>query len=858
MRTRCLLPLLSCLALAACTPQQSTCPECPQPEPEPRHEAAFLETMGTVWPGIKDDGSVLLPSGWSLRPAGSQTALGDFPVDLVMHPERPFAAVLHAGYGPHAVSLVHAATGRVLAEVVVPESFAGLAFSHDGRKLAVGGGYDDVVHLFDVDTGRGGGQPSLKNHRVFEFPDRADFLEGPKRENPLQRVIGGVAFSADDDTLYVTTTVKAGLARFDVRSGDLEEEIELPADSFPLDILVAPSGRRGFVSLWNAKSVVELRLGGRTKITKTLPTGPHPNDMVLDGERLFVANANDNTVSVLDAKTGAALETLDSAIHPGAPNGSTPNALALHEGLLAVANANTNHVTIFDVSADESRSLGMVPTGWYPTGVGFSGGDEGVRLLVTNGKGASSRANRNGPVPGVRVAKPTEEYIARLLQGTLSTIELDPGALPEMTETVLQNTPIQANGKGVDNEGAPADSPIPTAVGGDSPIEHVVYIIKENRTYDQVLGDLPQGNGDPSLCLFPRRVTPNHHKLAEQFVLLDNFYVESEVSADGHEWTMGAYATDYVERTWPLLYRGNRRVPYPAEAAMALGRPEGGYLWDRAKAAGITYRSYGEFVVNGETLLEPATTREPALDGHFDPKFRSYDLSVTDVSRAERFLTELAEFEAKGEFPALTIIRLPNDHTAGTRPGMPTVEAYVADNDLALGQVVEGLSRSTFWEKMAIFVVEDDAQNGPDHVDAHRTIAFVVSPWTRNRGLDQSMYSTASMLRTMELILGLPPMSQFDAAARPMYETFLGTPDTTIFEAEPAQVDLEETNAPDAPLAAASQALPLDAEDQADDIAFNRIIWAAVRGLEQPMPAPVRAAFVFPEFEDEDEDSSRE
>src|SRR5262249_21427085 len=280
-------------------------------------------------------------------------------------------------------------------------------------------------------------------------------------------------------------------------------------------------------------------------------------------------------------------------------------------------------------------------------------------------------------------------------------------------------------------------------------------IIKENRTYDQVLGDIREGNGDKSICLFGEGVTPNQHALAREFVLLDNFYVDGEVSADGHEWSMGAFATDYVEKTWPLMYRGDRRVPYPSEGVLAIARPAGGYLWDRAAAKGVTYRSYGEFIENGKTPDHPSSTKVEALKGHFDPKFRGYDLAYPDQKRADRFLEELAEFDQKGEMPRLTILRLPNDHTAGTRPGAPTPTAMVADNDLALGRVVEGLSKSKFWPHLAIFVVEDDAQNGPDHVDAHRTIAFAISPYTRHRGVDSTLYSTSSMLRTIELILGL-------------------------------------------------------------------------------------------------------
>jgi hypothetical protein len=341
-------------------------------------------------------------------------------------------------------------------------------------------------------------------------------------------------------------------------------------------------------------------------------------------------------------------------------------------------------------------------------------------------------------------------------------------------------------------------------------------------------------------------VTPNHHALAREFVLLDNFYVESEVSADGHEWTMGAYATDFVEKTWPLGYRGDRRVPFPAEGNFEIARPSGGYLWDRAAEKGVSYRSYGEFIHNGPTPDDPSTTKIPALQGHFDPKYRGYDLDYPDAKRADRFLEELAGFEEAGEMPRLVILRLPNDHTSGTAPGKPTVLAYLGDNDLALGRVVEGLSKSRFWKQMAIFVVEDDAQNGSDHVDAHRTVALAISPYIKRKSVDSTMYSTSSMLRTMELCLGLDPMSQFDAAARPMWRSFTSTPDLTPYTHRPAQVDLNAKNLATAWGADASKRLNLEIEDRADDLIFNEIIWKAVRGPDSPMPPPVHSAFVLP------------
>jgi hypothetical protein len=340
-------------------------------------------------------------------------------------------------------------------------------------------------------------------------------------------------------------------------------------------------------------------------------------------------------------------------------------------------------------------------------------------------------------------------------------------------------------------------------------------------------------------------------------VLLDNFYVESEVSADGHEWTMGAYATDFVERQWPLSYGHNRRgkFPYPSEGAFdKAARPAGGYLWDRAIAANVSFRSYGEWVTNGPTPDAPGKARVPALEGRFDPLFRGFDMRYPDVKRADRFIAELARFEREGEMPRLQVVRLPNDHTSGASPGLPTPAAAMADNDLAFGRLVEAVSRSRFWPHTCIFSVEDDAQNGPDHIDAHRTIAYVISPWARHGAVDSTLYSTSSMLRTIELILGLEPMSQFDAAAMPMLASFQKTPVAEPYRCLPANVPLDELNAATAWGATESLAMDFTVEDRADDLKLNDIVWRSVRGADSPMPPPRRAAFVFTSVEDEDDD----
>jgi phosphoesterase family protein len=400
----------------------------------------------------------------------------------------------------------------------------------------------------------------------------------------------------------------------------------------------------------------------------------------------------------------------------------------------------------------------------------------------------------------------------------------------------------------------------------------VFYVIRENRTYDQILGELEKGNGDPNLCLFGEDATPNAHALAREFVVLDNFYVDAEVSYSGHAFSTAAYATDFVNKVWPMNYAG-RGAKYLSEGGGTMRNaygnvtaPQHGYIWDAAKRAGKTVRSYGEFATRDEGRLSqgaeagraggegPVAATVPGLVGLVSPTYPPWDLSIPDNQRVDAWQKEFAEYEANGNLPALSILRLGNDHTSGTRPGYPTPTAMIAENDLALGRLVETITRSRYWKDSAIFVLEDDAQNGPDHVDAHRSVAFVVSPYARRGVVDSTLYTTSGMLRTMELILGLPPMSQYDAAATPMYGSFQATPAQTPYAHRQARVSLDEKNDPSAPGAAASMAMDFDEPDRAPDLELSEIVWKAVRGARAPMPPPVRAAFVQPVGDEDDDD----
>ena len=390
------------------------------------------------------------------------------------------------------------------------------------------------------------------------------------------------------------------------------------------------------------------------------------------------------------------------------------------------------------------------------------------------------------------------------------------------------------------------NNPVPSHPGDPSPIRHVVYIIKENRSYDQVLGDMKEGNGDKSLTLFGENVTPNQHKLAREFVLLDNFYVSADVSADGHNWSIAAIAPDFTQKIWPNGYRlpGLQAGRYYGDFEPA-ARPPNGYIWTHAHAAGLSIRNYGYLGVNkrGAPLegVQLDDVQDQILKPVTDDKFRAYDLNYLDADRAKAFLRDLAEWEKKGDWPQFIVMRLGNDHTLGTTPGRLAPTALVADNDVALGRIVEGISKSRFWLRTAIFVLEDDAQNGPDHVDAHRSPAFVISPYVRRGTINSTMYNTTSMLRTMELILGLGPMTHFDAASRPMSACFTASPDSRPFVAEPPRVSLTERNPEHSATAARSLKMDFSEADLNDDDELNDILWIAIRGTVPP--APVRSYF---------------
>lgn len=826
-------------------------------------------------PGYLGPSGTLLPNGWTIRPVGKQIELGDFPSRLKLSPDGRFAAILHTGWGTHEVRMISVADGTVVSAVVVDQAFQGLCFSPDGAKLFVGRGEDEAVYVYEHRDG------------YLTLLDTMQLVDSDQKS-----VVAGLAVTPNGKQLLVCGLLSDRLEIIDLvqrvpeihlrnrtpneaqpdrnakprspvtpRNVNNSIRVDLPADSFPIDVAVTPDGRRAMVSLWGKAAVAVIDLQSNSLVA-TWPVRSHPTELRFldDGKYLLVGCTDDNAVVMLDAESGAAVEVITTSLYATRKNGSTPNSIAVSPdgNVLIAANADNNNLAIFDIrERGKSKSLGFIPVGWYPTAVAMT--NDGEQILVTNGKGLTSRDNRKGPNPLNEPPRSTREYIGGLFRGTMSIIPTpDPSTMSEWTKSAYACSPFKDD-SAPNLKAAASDSIIPSRVGDPCPIKHCFYVIKENRTYDQVFGDLEQGNGDPDLCIFPERVTPNHHALAREFVLLDNFYVESEVSADGHEWTMAAYATDFVERGWPLSYRGGRnKIGYTSEGAYAIAAPSSGYFWDQCKKANVSYFSFGEFIANGKTPLDPGRAKVPTLEDHFDPMYRSYDLDYMDIERARRFAERLDQFDREDNLPQFVVLRIGNDHTTGTRVGKKTPTAMVADNDLALGQIVEAISKSRFWNSSAIFVVEDDAQNGSDHVDAHRTVALAISPYIRKGTVDSTLYTTSSMLRTMELVLGLEPMTQFDAAANPMYSSFGSEADTSPYTARPANVDLYETNETLAWGADLSEKLDLSKEDAADDLLLGEIVWRSVRGPNSPMPPPVRAAFVFAKIDDDDDDDEND
>ena len=768
---------------------------------------------------------VLLPNGWALTPAGTSVTLGDLPLNMAISHDGKYIAVTNNGVSTQTIQLIDAKTHLVVCTKEIAKSWLGLKFSNDSKHLYASGGNDNRIMKYAVENNK------------LELEDIVVLgKKWPEKISPAGLDIDDAA-----EKLYVVTKENNSLYIVDLRKNEVSKQIQLSAEAYTC--LLSPDRGKLYISIWGDSKLFVFDTKAET-ITDSIAVGRNPNDICMtdNGKYLFVANSIDNSVSVIDAQSRRVIETLNAALYPDAPSGSTSNSVALSADnkTLYIANADNNCLAVFDVSEPgASHSKGYVPTGWYPTCVRVTG----QTLLVLNGKGNTSLPNPKGPQPVHKGGeanykkgnKKNDEYIGSLFKGTMSVLH-EPGEkeLAGYSKQVYSNTPytktkeLLANGE--------AGNPVPMKVGAASPIKHVFYVMKENRTYDQVLGDMPGGNGDTSLTLFGKRITPNQHALAEQFVLLDNFYVDAEVSADGHNWSMGAYANDFVEKNWPTNY-GGRGGNYDFAANKKVATPKNGFIWDYALRAGISFRDYGEFTDDDGTVYLPT------LKEHMCPSYPGWNLDVRDLYREKIWERDFDSLVAANAVPQLNIVYLPSDHTAGLGRKSRTPFAFVADNDQAVGQFMEHLSHSKVWESSAVFILEDDAQNGPDHVDAHRSPAYIAGPFVKRKSIDHTMYSTSGMLRTIELILGIPPMSQYDAAAMPMYRSFTPSADATSFAHIPSKVDLDEMNLAENELSKESEGFDLSRADNVPDRQLNEVLWKSIKGYSY-LPAPRRAAFV--------------
>ena len=764
-----------------------------------------------------------LPNGWSLSPAGTSLPLGDLPLNMAVSNSKKLMAVTNNGQSKQTLQLIDIQKEKILDNIEIKKSWLGLKFSSEEKYLFASGGNDNWILQY-----------STAGNKLKLIDSIKLGAKWPNKISPA-----GIEIDDARHLMYVVTKDNNSLYIIDLKHKSVVSKDTLDAEAYTC--LLSPDKKLLYISMWGSKKLAIFNTVEK-KLVSHVDVGEHPNELCLskNGKYLFVANALDNSVSIIDTKAQKVIETLTASLYPDAPQGSTTNGLALStdEKTLFIANADNNCLAVFDVSKPgSSKSKGFIPVGWYPTCVKVIG----KKIFVTNGKGFSSFANPRGPNPVKRRVKHQADdedgpqYIGGLMKGTMSIIDMpSEKQLGIFSQQVYKNTPYTKERETLSQ--GEAGNPIPQKIGDKSPIKYVFYIVKENRTYDQVLGDVKEGNGDTSLVLFGEKVTPNQHKLVKDFVLLDNFYVDGEVSADGHNWSLGAYATDYLEKNWVTSY-GGRGGEYDAEGTRKIANNKGGFIWDYCKRAGVSYRTYGEFADDYKANI-------PVLENHFCTYYTSWDQKVRDTTRVNQWKRDFDSLVAINALPQMNTLRLINDHTEGMSRNRPTPFAHVADNDLSVGMFVEFLSRSKIWNESVVFILEDDAQNGPDHVDAHRSPAYIAGPFVKRNFVDHTPYTTSGMLRTMELILGVPPMSQYDAAAIPLWRCFTSKPDYTAFASVPAQWDITEKNIAWNELSKRSESFDFTKEDRVPDLEFSEVIWKGIKGLHSVMPAPRRAAFV--------------
>ncbi len=763
-------------------------------------------------------------------------------------------------------------------------SLTGLKFSSDGSRIYMSDVQGDIKVF--------GAGNDMKVTPIFSFPLPA--ANAPLRTSEIP---AGIAVSRDGKKIYVAgnlsnhlleidasngkvlRTWNTGVAPFDVVLAGRKIYVSNMGGRIPdTNSITGPAGRGMLVrvddrSIANEGSVSIISLDADPNHSGTLDeqgeimTGLRICGMELspNGKFLVTANAGSDTLSVIDTRTDKIVETICARENPADLFGAQPNALAFdkHGRKLYVCNGTQNAIAVFKFKPGESKLLGLIPAGWYPGAIVFD--RRRAQIDVANIKGLPTKNQKAGQ--GAHgFGFNTKQYTGSLSLISVPTTD----ELQKLTQVALADLryPLLAQAALPPRENQTA-RPVPERVGEPSVFQHVIYIIKENRSYDQVLGDVATGDGNPELCTFGQWVTPNEHKLVRQFTLLDNTYCCSILSADGHNWTDSGIATDYIEREfadWPRSYPSGGGG---LDTVDALADSPAGFIWNDALAHGRTVCDFGEFTSDSKKWRDPANKGKPgfldcytnlmsgadtieitdkpdidALQPYIMTNTIGWDLNVPDQFRATQFIKDLKQFEANDNLPDLVILWLPNDHTSGLKPGSPSPEAQVADNDLAVGRVVEAVSHSKYWTNTCIFAIEDDPQNGWDHVSGYRTTAYVASAYTKRGVVVHTQYNQTSLLRSLELMLGLPPMNQMDATATPMFDCFTDTPDFTPFDAVPNNVPLDEMNKRPSEISDSqlrkdtmvSARLPLDKEDQCPEDLFNRILWHAMKGSQTPYP----------------------
>ncbi|MBT8160669.1 MULTISPECIES: beta-propeller fold lactonase family protein [Arthrobacter] len=754
--------------------------------------AAVATIAFTQHAGPQGDGTAVTPAGWKVTPAGEQKAAGYFPANAVLSPDGKALLVpniVKNANNKQTIQVMEVKDGDLLQELeldnsngAVPQGVApGLVFSHDGKQVFLATANKNSILVLDWDASA----QKLSVNRSLKLP------AGSYPQT--------VAVSQDGKTVYATGQLSRQLIAVDVATGQTKQAA---VGSYPYGVVLAENGRTAYVSNQGGNTLSVFDVDGLNLTAKPeITVGTHPNTLVMDkvGHRLFASNGDSDTVSVIDPSQNKVSATISLAPYKGAPSGTQPTNLALSAdaNTMYVTGGGNNDVSVVDLSPTGAfgKIKGLIPTGWYPTGVQPS--PDGKKLLVTSAKGLGT-----GPNTGTDPSNPNNHpYIEGQLKGYVSLVDTpNTEQLDKYTQQVRSNNGFDKgddggrgsqSGQGNQGQRSP-ETIVPRRPGEDSPIKHVIYVVKENRTYDQVFGDMGKGNGDPSQAIFGKDVTPNHHKLADQFVTLDNFYANGEVSQNGWQWATQASSNPYNETGTAQGYAGNGSQydseGYHPDVAAAGPDPSHAYLWDKLAQNKIPFRNYGQFVVPSGSIASNEAVKctagsfcahDPLLDANTAHNFPWFDMGVSDQHRFDLWNQEFQQYKANDNLPSMQFIDLPRDHTAGGG----TAKQLVADNDLALGKIVDQVSHSQFWKSTAIFVVEDDAQGGPDHVDAHRTVAEVISPYTQTGSVDSHFYSQVSMLRTMELFLGVSPMSQYDAAALPMIYSFTNKPNFAAYDA---------------------------------------------------------------------------